>query len=141
MNMKIKNSLFIYLACIVGLVFSNSLTITDYNQSNFSNDLLNLNKLNHNFNFSMGTQSSGLGTSSYYSIGDRITYNFSEKLMFIGDFNLITSSIGFNQIENSFNNPMLNFDIGLNYKLNENSNFQIRIVKNSLNPNCNTVAY
>tara|TARA_B100000945_G_C19828072_1_gene343632 strand:- start:128 stop:397 length:270 start_codon:yes stop_codon:yes gene_type:complete len=89
----------------------------------------------------MGTQSSGLGTSSYYSIGDRITYNFSEKLMFVGDFNLITSSIGFNQIENSFNNPMLNFDIGLNYKLNENSNFQLRIVKNSLNPNYNSITF
>ena len=141
MDIKIKNSLFIYLACLIGLVFSNSLNITDYNQSHFSNDLLNLNKLNHNFNFSMGTQSSSLGTSSYYSIGDRVTYNFSEKLMFIGDFNLITSSIDFNQIENSFNNPMLNFDIGLNYKLNENTNFQLRIVKNSLNPNCNSVAY
>ena len=141
MDIKIKNSLFIYLTCILGSVFSNSLNITDYNQSNFSNGLLNLNKINHNFNFSMGTQSSGLGTSSYYSIGDRITYNFSEQLMFIGDFNLITSSIGFNQIENSINNPMLNFDIGLNYKLNETTNFQFRIVKNSLNPNCNSVAY
>tara|TARA_Y100001970_G_scaffold220187_1_gene270362 strand:+ start:544 stop:969 length:426 start_codon:yes stop_codon:yes gene_type:complete len=141
MDIKIKNSLFIYLACLIGLVFSNSLNITDYNQSHFSNDLLNLNKLNHNFNFSMGTQSSSLGTSSYYSIGDKVTYNFSEKLMFIGDFNLVTSSIGFNQVENSFNNPMLNFDIGLNYKLNETTNFQLRIVKNSLNPNCNSVAY
>ena len=141
MDMKIKNGFFVYLTFAIGVIFSNSLDITPYNQSIFSNDLLNINKLNHNFNFSMGTQSNNFGTSSYYSIGDRVTYNLSEKLMFVGDFNLITSSRGFNQLENSFNNPILNFDIGLNYNLNENSNFQLRIIKNSLNPNCNSVAF
>ena len=40
-----------------------------------------------------------------------------------------------------FEKPKLNFDLGFKYNLNENTNFQIRIVKNYLNPNCNTVAF
>jgi len=137
MDMKIKNSLWINLFIILGFVFSNSLDNIGNNQFNFSNELLNLNKLNHNFNFSMGTQSNNFGSSSYYSIGDKITYNFSEKLIFVGDFNLITSSIGFNQFDDTLIQPSLNYDLGLRYNLNENSNIELRIIKNSLNPSNN----
>jgi len=109
--------------------------------SNTTNQLLTINKLDHNFSFSMGTQAGNSGSSSFYKIGDRVTYNFSENLMFTGDFDLIFSSSNYNHIDNAFNQPKLNFDIGFKYNFNENTNFQLRIVKNSLNPNCNTLAF
>ena len=141
MVIKIKNSFWINLFIILGFVFSNSLDNSGNNQFNFSNELLNLEKLSHNFNFSVGTQSNDFGLSSYYSIGDRITYNFSEKFMFVGDFNLITSSIGFNQFDNIFNQPSLNYDLVLRYNFNENSNIELRIIKNSLNNILNNPLY
>jgi len=141
MDIKIKNSLLINLFMILGFVFSNSFNNVGNNQFNFSNDLLNLNKLDHNFNFSLGTQSNNFGSSSYYSIGDKITYNFSEKLMFLGDFNLTTSLIGANQFDNTFNQPSFNYDLSLRYNFNENSNIQLRIIKNSLNKALNNPLY
>ena len=91
------------------------------------------NKLNHNFSISMGVQTNNFGSSSYYSIGDRVTYNFSEKLSFIGDFNIITSSLNLNQFDQINPNPELNYNLGLRYKLNKNSNIDFRIIKNSSN--------
>tara|TARA_B000000475_G_C15602714_1_gene285493 strand:+ start:70 stop:489 length:420 start_codon:yes stop_codon:yes gene_type:complete len=124
---------------LVNLILPNTYPKTDISSS--VNELLNINKLEHNFNFSIGAQSDIFGSSSFYSIGDRLTYKFSDKLLFIGDFDLIFSSANFNEFGNSFEKPKLNFDLGFKYNLNENTNFQIRIVKNYLNPNCNTVAF
>ena len=106
-----------------------------------SSDLLLSNKINHNFNFSVITQFNNSGSSTLYSIGDHISYNLTDKITFEGNFNLVTSSYGFNQFQNSFNNPQLNFDLGLNYNINDNSSFQLRLIKNSLNPNYNTIAF
>ena len=118
-----------------------SLILPSVNISNTTSQLLTINKLDHNFSFSMGTEADIYGSSSFYKIGDRVTYNFSENFMFIGDFDLIFSSSNYNQINNAFNQPKLNFDLGFKYNFNENTNFQLRIIKNSLNPNCNTVAF
>ena len=115
-----------------------------YPKTDFSNNikqLLNINRLDHNFSFSMGTGAGISGPSSFYSIGDRVTYNFSDKLLFVGDFDLIFSSSNFNQFGNSFDKPKLNFDLGFKYNINENTNFQLRIIKNSANPNYNTLAF
>ena len=138
---NIKSRTFIIIGIFFALIFSNTIDNSGYNQTRLSNDLLNLNKIDHNFNFSMGMHSNSFGSSSYYSIGDEITYNLSDKLIFKGDFNLITSSLSFNQFDNTFTQPKLNFDLGFKYHFNENTNFQLRIIKNSLNPNCNTVAF
>ena len=118
-----------------------SLILPSVDISNTTNKLLSINKLDHNFNFSMGTQADISGSSSFYKIGDRVTYNFSENFTFIGNFDLIFSSSNYNQIDNAFNQPKLNFDLGFKYNFNENTNFQLRIIKNSLNPNCNTIAF
>ena len=142
---NIKNKLLPILCLYFSFILSNSMINSTYNQSIFDNSELNselnINKINHNFIFSMGTQSSDLGTSSYYSIGDRVTYNFSEKFMFIGDFDLIFSSASYNQIDNNFNQPKLNFDLGFKYNFNDNTNFQFRIIKNSLNPSYNSITF
>jgi len=118
-----------------------SLILPSVDISNTTSQLLTINKLDHNFSFSMGTEANIYGSSSFYKIGDRVTYNFSENFMFIGDFDLIFSSSNYNQIDNAFIQPKLNFDLGFKYNFNENTNFQLRIIKNSLNPNCNTVAF
>jgi len=138
---NIKNKLLPILCLYFSFILSNSMINSTYNQSIFDNSELNINKINHNFNFSMGTQSDSFGSSSYYSIGDRVTYNFSEKFMFIGDFDLIFSSASYNQIDNNFNQPKLNFDLGFKYNFNENTNFQFRIIKNSLNPSYNSITF
>ena len=129
-----------YMTLYINL-FLVSLILPSVDISNTTSQLLTINKLDHNFSFSMGTEANIYGSSSFYKIGDRVTYNFSENFMFIGDFDLIFSSSNYNQIDNAFIQPKLNFDLGFKYNFNENTNFQLRIIKNSLNPNCNTVAF
>ena len=136
-----KNSLIYLLAMFLGLTFGSSINLPSISHSQAASNLFSLTQINHNFNFSISTQSNSLGSSTIYSIGDKISYKFSEELSFVGNFNLVTSTSSFNQFENSFTNPELNFDIGLQYNLNDKSNFQLRLIKNTLNPNCNTVAF
>ena len=125
---------------ILSVGFIYTFTLNDLGQSNInlSKDFLNLNKLNHNFSIGMGMQSNSLGNMSYYSIGNNLSYDISEKLTFSGNFNLITSSIGSSQFYNSMNQPELNYDLGLRYNINDNSQFEVRIIRSSNHfPNSN----
>lgn len=133
MAINTKRKILLYFLLITGALFSNSINDLSSDRFNSSSNLLSINKLNHNFSISMGVQTNNFGSSSYYSIGDRVTYNFSEKLSFIGDFNIITSSLNLNQFDQINSNPELNYNLGLRYKLNENSNIDFRIIKNSSN--------
>ena len=124
--------LFLYnLILSIGLIYGFMLNDLDQSNINLQEGFLNFDKLNHNFSIGMGMQSNSLGSTSYYSIGNNLSYDISEKLTFSGNFNLITSSIGSSQFYNSINQPKLNYDLGLQYKINDNSQFQIRIIKNS----------
>tara|TARA_B100000029_G_C17338525_1_gene874428 strand:+ start:414 stop:851 length:438 start_codon:yes stop_codon:yes gene_type:complete len=133
MAINTKSKILLYFLLITGILFSNSINDLSSGRFNSSSNLLSINKLNHNFSISMGVQTNNFGSSSYYSIGDRVTYNFSEKLSFIGDFNIITSSLNLNQFDQINPNPELNYNLGLRYKLNKNSNIDFRIIKNSSN--------
>ena len=133
MAINTKSKILLYFLLITGILFSNSINDLSSGRFNSSSNLLSINKLKHNFSISMGVQTNNFGSSSYYSIGDRVTYNFSEKLSFIGDFNIITSSLNLNQFDQINPNPELNYNLGLRYKLNKNSNIDFRIIKNSSN--------
>ncbi len=136
-----KEKIILSFAIFFCFIYAHSIELPSMSYNSASSDLLLSNKINHNFNFSVITQFNNFGSTTLYSIGDHISYNLTDKITFEGNFNLITSSFGFNQFQNSFNNPQLNFDLGLNYNINDNSSFQLRLIKNSLNPNCNTIAF
>tara|TARA_B100000676_G_scaffold3223_1_gene2949 strand:- start:102 stop:527 length:426 start_codon:yes stop_codon:yes gene_type:complete len=136
-----KSALLLLYSILLGSIFAHSFNLPSISHNSSASDLLQMNKINHNFNFSVTSHFNGLGSTTLYSIGDQISYNFSDKLSFIGNVNLITSSSGLNQIQNSFNKPQVNFNLGLNYNFNEHTRFQLSIVKNSLDPNCNSIAY
>ena len=124
--------LFLYnLILSIRLIYGFTLNDLDQSNINLQEGFLNFDKLNHNFSIGMGMQSNNLGSMSYYSIGNNLSYDISEKFTFSGNFNLITSSIGSSQFYNSINQPKINYDLGLKYKINDNSQFQIRIIKNS----------
>ena len=128
---NIKNLVLYNLILCISFVYTFTLNDLEVSTSSSSENFLNLNKFNHNFSIGMGMQSNNFGSISYYSIGNNISYDISEQLSFSGNFNLITSSIGANQFYNSMNQPELNYDLGLKYNINDNSKFEIRIIKNS----------
>ena len=129
---KPKYQILISFIMLVGYLYTFSINPLNSKSSNFSTDLFNFNKLEHNFSISMGMQSNNLGSMSYYSIGDQMSYNISNKLTFTGGFNIVTSSLGFNQFEHGTNDiPKLNYNFGLKYNINDNANFEIKIIKNS----------
>tara|TARA_B100000700_G_scaffold243200_1_gene271010 strand:+ start:276 stop:698 length:423 start_codon:yes stop_codon:yes gene_type:complete len=129
---KLKYQILITFVMIIGHLQAFTLDQLNGNSSNISNDLFNLNKLEHNFSVTMGMQSNNTGSMSYYSIGDQMSYNISDKLTFTGGFNLITSSLGFNQFEYGASDvPKLDYNLGLKYNISDNANFEIRIIKNS----------
>ena len=136
-----KNALLLSCSILLCSIFAHSFNLPYISYNLSASDLLEMNKINHNFNFSVTSHFDGLGSTTLYSIGDQISYNFSDKLSFVGNVNLITSSSGLSQMYNSFNKPQVNFNLGLNYNLNEHTRFQLSIVKNSLDPNCNSIAY
>ena len=138
---KRKSALLISYSILFCSVLAHSFNLPSISHNSSASDLLQMNKINHNFNFSVTSHFNGLGSTTLYSVGDRISYNFSDKLSFVGNVNLITSSSGLNQMQNSFNKPQVNFNLGLNYNFNEHTSFQLSIVKNSLDPNCNSIAY
>ncbi len=136
-----KNALFLSYSILLCSIFSHSINLPSISHNSSASDLLQMNKINHNFNFSVTSHFNGLGSTTLYSVGDQISYNFSDKLSFVGNVNLITYSSGLNQMQNSFNKPQVNFNLGLNYNFNEHTRFQLSIVKNSLDQNCNSIAY
>ena len=138
---KRKSALLISYSILLCSIFAHSFNMPSISHNSSASDLLQINKIDHNFNFSVTSHFNGLGSTTLYSIGDRISYNFSDKLSFIGNVNLVTSSSGLSQIQNSFDKPQVNFNLGLNYNFNEHTKFQLSIVKNSLDPNCNSIAY
>ena len=138
---KRKSALLISYSILLCSIFAHSFNLPSISHNSSASDLLQMNKIDHNFNFSITSHFNGLGSTTLYSIGDRISYNFSDKLSFIGNVNLVTSSSGLSQIQNSFDKPQVNFNLGLNYNFNEHTKFQLSIVKNSLDPNCNSIAY
>ena len=141
MVMTRKINLLIVIVILFCSICANSVSLPSISHSNAASDLLQINKINHQFNFSVSTQFNGVGSSTLYSIGDQISYNFSDKLNFFGKINLVTTSLGQNQFQNSFDKPHVNFDLGLNYNFNENSSFQLRLIKNSLPSNYNIINY
>lgn len=138
---KRKSTLLISYSILLCSIFAHSFNLPSISHNSSASDLLQMNKIDHNFNFSVTSHFNGLGSTTLYSIGDRISYNFSDKLSFVGKINLVTSSSGLSQIQNSFDKPQVNFNFGLNYNFNEHTRFQLSIVKNSLDPNCNSIAY
>ena len=129
---KLKYQILIISIMISGHLQAFTLDQLNSNSSSLSTDLFNLNKLEHNFSVTMGMQSNNAGSMSYYSIGDQMSYNISDKLTFTGGFNLITSSLGFNQFEYGVSDtPKLDYNLGLKYNISDNANFEIRIIKNS----------
>ena len=138
---KRKSALLISYSILLCSIFAHSFNLSSISHNSSASDLLQINKIDHNFNFSVTSHFNGLGSATLYSIGDRISYNFSDKLSFVGNVNLITSSSGLSQMQNSFDKPQVNFNLGLNYNFNENTRFQLSIIKNSLDPNCNSIAY
>ena len=136
-----KYALLLSYSILLCSIFAHSFNLPSISHNSSASDLLQMNKIDHNFNFSVTSHFNGLGSNTLYSIGDQISYNFSDKLSFVGNVNLITSSSGLSQMQNSFNKPQVNFNLGLNYNFNENTRFQLSIIKNSLDPNCNSIAY
>ncbi len=134
-----KEKIMLSIAIFFCSIFAHSIELPSISYNSASSDLLLSNKINHNFNFSVITQFNNSGSSTLYSIGDHISYNLTDKITFEGNFNLVTSSYGFNQFQNSFDKPHVNFDLGLNYNFNENSSFQLRLIKNSLPSNYNII--
>ena len=136
-----KSALLLSYSILLCSIFAHSFNLPAISHNSLASDLLQMNKIDHNFNFSVTSHFDGLGSTTLYTIGDQISYNFSDKLSFVGNINLISSSSGLNQMQNSFNKPQVNFNLGLNYNFNENTEFQLSIVKNSLDQNCNSIAY
>ena len=138
---RTKEKIILLIAIFFCFIYAHSIELPSMSYNSASSDLLLSNKINHKFNFSVITQFNNSGSSTLYSIGDYISFNLTDKITFEGNFNIVTSSYGFNQFQNSFNNPLLNFDLGLNYNINDNTSFQLRLIKNSLHSNCNTIAF
>lgn len=136
-----KSALLLSYSMLLCSVFAHSINLPSISHNSSASDLLQINKIDHKFNFSVTSHFDGLGSRTLYSIGDQISYSFSDKLSFVGNVNLITSSSGLSQMQNSFDKPQVNFNLGLNYNFNEHTRFQLSIVKNSLDPNCNSIAY
>ena len=136
-----KNALLLSCSILLCSIFAHSFNLPSISHNSSASYLLQISQIDHNFNLSVTSHFNGLGSTTLYSIGDQISYNFSDKLSFVGNVNLITSSSGLSQMYNSFNKPQVNFNLGLNYNLNEHTRFQLSIVKNSLDPNCNSIAY
>ena len=138
---KRKSALLISYSILLCSILAHSFNMPSISHNSSASDLLQINKIDHNFNFSVTSHFNGFGSTTLYSIGDQISYNFSDKLSLVGNVNLITSSSGLNQMQSSFDKPQVNFNLGLNYNFNEHTRFQLSIVKNSLDPNCNSIAY
>ena len=136
-----KSILFLSYSILLCSIFAHSINLPSITHNSSASDLLQMNKINHNFNFSVTSHFDGLSSRTLYSLGDQISYSFSDKLSFVGNVNLITSSSSLNQMQNSFDKPRINFNLGLNYNFNEHTRLQLSIVKNSLDPNCNSIAY
>ena len=82
-----KNALFLSYSILLCSIFAHSINLPSISHNSSASDLLQMNKINHNFNFSVTSHFDGLSSRTLYSLGDQISYSFSDKLSFVGNVN------------------------------------------------------